>query len=189
MRKLKLQMQMTVDGYVAGPNGELDWMTGAWDDALQQYVWGITDSVDCILLGRKMADGFIKHWSGVAADPANPEVEAGKIFTDTHKVVFSKTLERSEWPNTDLAKGDITEEVNKLKAKPGDDIIVYGGAGFVSSLLKHRLIDDLYLFVNPVAIGEGMTIFEELANKQDFELIESRGFDCGIVLLHYRLKA
>lgn len=188
MRKLKLQVQMTVDGFIAGPNGEMDWMVLDWDDELKNYVQEITDPVDCIVLGRKLAEGFIPYWSGVADNVENPEFTAGQKFTDTHKVVFSRTLKTSQWNNTVLAKNRINEEINQLKNSDGHDIIAYGGAAFVSSLIRHKLIDEIHLFINPAAIGKGMTIFEELDTKQDLELIKSTSFRCGIVILHYELK-
>src|SRR6185503_3841495 len=146
MRKLKLQVQMTVDGYIAGPNGEMDWMVWNWDDELKQYTTALTEPVDCIILGRKLAEGFIPHWAGVAANPDHPEFTAGQKFTDTPKVVFTKTLDKSKWDNTVLAKGDLFDEITTLKKRDGKDIIVYGGAGFVSSLIKEGLIDEFNLF-------------------------------------------
>jgi dihydrofolate reductase len=188
MRKLKLQVQMTVDGYIAGPNGELDFMVWNWDDELRQYTTAITEPVDCIILGRKLAEGFIPHWATVAANPDNPEFTAGKKFTDTPKVVFTKTLDKSEWDNTVLAKGDLVEEITKLKKQDGQDIIAYGGATFVSALIKHGLIDEYHLFINPTAIGNGMPIFKELDSKQNLTLVKSTSFDCGIVVLNYEPK-
>ena len=188
MRKLKLQVQMTVDGYVAGPNGEMDWMTFNWDDELKQYVTDITEPVDCIVLGRKLAEGFIPHWASVAADPEHPEFTAGQKFTETHKVVFTKTLDRSNWDNTVLAKGELVGEIMTLKKQVGRDIIAYGGATFVSALIKHGLIDEFHLFVNPAVIGSGMAIFKELDSKQNLILAKSKAFDCGIVVLSYELK-
>ena len=81
---------MTVDGYIAGKNGEMDWMEWNWDDKLKQYVIGLTEPVDCIILGRKLAEGFIPYWTAVASDPDDPQYEAGKKFTETYKVVFTK---------------------------------------------------------------------------------------------------
>jgi len=188
MRKLKLQVQMTVDGYIAGPNGEMDWLVWNWDDELKQYVTELTEPVDCIVLGRKLAQGFIPHWAAVAANPDHPEFTAGRKFSDTHKVVFTKTLGKSEWGNTVLAKGDLVDEITKLKIKDGKDIIAYGGATFVSALIKQGLIDEFHLFINPTAIGNGMTIFNELDRKQDLSLVKSISFDCGIVVLNYKLK-
>ena len=116
MRKLKLQVQMTMDGFIAGHDGEMDWTTINWDDELKNYVTGITEPVDCIVLGRKLAQGFIPHWA------SNPEEGAEKI-NNSRKVVFTKTLNKSEWDNTVLAKGDLVDEVTKLKKQDGKDII------------------------------------------------------------------
>jgi len=88
---------MSVDGFIAGPKGEMDWMVWDWDDALKKYVEEITEPVDCIVLGRNLAQAFIPHWADVAANPDNPEFEAGAKYTNTKKVVFSKTLVQSEW--------------------------------------------------------------------------------------------
>ena len=188
MRKLKLQVQMSVDGYVATPTGELDWMTWDWDDALVNYVNELTGSMDTILLGRKMTDGFISHWAKVANDPTDPTHTSGKIFTDTPKVVFTKTLKKSSWPNTDIATGDLVDEINRLKRQNGKDIIVYGGASFVASLVKHQLIDEFHLFVNPAVLGDGLTIFNTVDRRQTLTLVNAIPFDCGIVLLHYEPK-
>lgn len=188
MRKLKLQVQMTVDGYIAGPNGEMDWMTFNWDDDLKKYVTEITTPIDCIVLGRKLAEGFIPHWASVAANPEHPEFTAGKKFTDTPKVVFTKTLDKSAWDNTVLAKGDLVDEITQLKNQDGQDIIAYGGATFVSALIKHGLIDVYHLFINPVAIGNGLAIFKELDRTQNLALVKATAFDCGIVVLNYEPK-
>jgi dihydrofolate reductase len=188
MRKLKLQVQMTIDGYIAGPNGEMDWMSFNWDDGIKNYVHELTAPVDCIVLGRKLAQGFIPHWAAVAANPDNPEFTGGRKLTDTPKVVFSKTLDQSEWDNTVLAKGDLTAEITKLKNQDGQDIIAYGGATFVSALIKNGLIDEFHLFINPAAIGSGMPIFKELGHNLPMTLIKSTAFDCGIIALHYEPK-
>lgn len=188
MRRLKLQVQMSIDGFMAGPNGEMEWITFDWDDALNKYVAGITTPVDCIVLGRKLAQGFIPHWAAVAANPEHPEFAAGRKFTDTHKVVFTKTLSKPEWDHTVLAKGDLVEEVTALKMQDGKDIIAYGGATFVSALIKQRLIDELHLFVNPVVLGAGMPIFKEVDGRQELALLRATSFACGIVVLNYALK-
>jgi dihydrofolate reductase len=179
MRKLKLQVQMTVDGFIAGPNGEMEWTAVDWDKELKKYVGRITEPVDCIILGRKLAQGFIPHWA------SHPEEEGADKFNSTKKVVFTKTLDKSEWDNTVLAKGDLVEEIAKLKKQGGKDIIAYGGATFVSALIKHGLIDEFHLFINPTAIGNGMSIFKELDSKQNLTLVKSSSFDCGIVVLNY----
>src|ERR1043165_9264668 len=177
MKKLKLQVQTTADGFVGGPNGELDWMTWNWSDDIKKYVNNLHTTIDTILLGRKMTDGFVTHWENVPqSDESYP---FSRIMVDTPKVVFTKTLTVSKWNNTTLATGDITEEVNKLKNQSGKDLIVYGGAGFNSSLVKADLIDEYNLFVNPTAIGNGLSIFGTLESKSGLDLVESKAFDCG----------
>ncbi len=182
MRKLKLQVQMSVDGFISGPNGEMDWMVFNWDNELKKYVNEITKPVDCIVLGRNLAQGFIPHW---ASKPKGEDSWFIDKMNNSSKVVFTKTLEKSEWDNTILARGDLVDEVNKLKNKNGKDIIAYGGGTFVSALIKARLVDEFHLFVNPVALGTGMAIFKELNGKQNLTLKKSTAFACGIVLLNY----
>ena len=194
MRKLKLQVQMSVDGFVGGPNGELDWMEWNWSDDIKKYVNDLHDTVDTILLGRKMTDGFIAHWASVVDkhDESTKELkenyEFAKKMIDIPKVVFTKTLNSHNWINTTLAKGELTEEVNSLKKQSGKDIIVYGGAEFVSSLLKNNLIEEYYLFINPTAIGKGLEIFNKLYDKMNLKPVESLVFECGIVVNKYKLK-
>ena len=179
---------MTIDGYVGREDGALDWMTWDWDDRIKQYVDGLTNSIDCILMGRKMTDGFVSHWTNISNKPDDEGYEFAKKMVNTHKVVFTKTLEKSNWANTSIANGDLSYEVNKLKNQNGKDIIVYGGASFVSSLIKEGLIDEYYLFINPAAIGSGLSIFNEIGGKLNLKLINSISFDCGITVLHYEPK-
>ena len=188
MRKLKLQVQISVDGFVAGVHGEMDWVTFEWDEEISQYVQAITDPVGCIVLGRKLAEGFIPHWASVAADRDHPEFAAGQKFSETPKVVFTRTLDRSQWANTVLAKGDLVDEITHLKDQAGGDIIAYGGASFVSALIHHDLIDDYHLFVNPVALGTGMPIFKALDSPRRLTLETATAFTCGIVLIRYRRR-
>ena len=186
MRTLKLQMQVSLDGFVAGPQGEMDWMTWNWSEDIKQYVISITEPVDTILMGRKLAQGFIPHWAAVAADPSNPEYEFGKKMHETTSFVFSKNLTASEWDGVTLLNGELQEEVSRLKEQSGKDMIVYGGASFVSSLINADLIDEFHLFINPTAIGTGLSIFSSLENKCALKLSLSIAFDCGIVLLCYK---
>jgi dihydrofolate reductase len=111
--------------------------------------------------------------------------EIAKIKAGQKKIVFTKTLEKSIWENTELAKGDLIDDVNKLKNQSGRDIIVYGGSSFVSNLVKENLIDEFYLFVNPVVLGQGVPIFDKLNDWQHLKLVKSKTFECGIILLHY----
>jgi len=193
LRKLKLQVQISIDSYIAGPNGEMDWMVWNWDDRLKNYVFELTEPVDTIILGRKMTDGFISYWSDVMTKPDDPSsIDRSHAFAkkmiETPKVVFTKTLKKSQWANTDIATGELTDEITNLKSQDGKDIIVYGGVSFDSSLIRAGLIDEFHLFINPVAIGKGMTIFKDLNEIQKFNLVKSVAFDWGIIGLHYEPK-
>jgi dihydrofolate reductase len=185
MRKLKLQVQMSVDGFIAGPNGEMDWLVWDWDEELKTYVGGITEPVDLIVLGRKLAEGFIPTWESRLADPKAAD-EGARKFVETPKIVFTRTLSASEWDNTELATGDLVEEIMRLKRQSGGDIIAYGGETFVSSLIKAGLIDEYHLFVNPAVLGSGRAIFQGVDYKRNLSLVKSIAFNCGIVLLHYQ---
>jgi dihydrofolate reductase len=188
LRKLKLQVQMSIDGCIAGPNGEMDWMVGLQDDKGNKYVNELTESIDTILLGRKMTDVFISTWSDVINKPDDPWYALAKKMIEIPKVVFTKTLNKSKWINTDIATGDLTDEIMKLKNREGKDMVVYGGASFDSSLIKLGLIDEFLLFINPVVIGNGMTIFKDLNEIQKFNMVKSIAFDSGVVLLHYETR-
>jgi dihydrofolate reductase len=188
MKKLKLQVQVSLDGFIAGPNGEMDWMTWKMSDNILAHIMELTGSIDTILLGRKMAEGFMTHWASVVQNPEDPSHSFGKLMIDTPKVVFTKTLKTSDWVNTTLADGWIADEVNKIKSQGGKDIIVYGGAGFVSSLIREDLIDEYHLFVNPAAIGKGLPIFAQLAGPRQFELVKSIPSESGIVVLVFKTK-
>lgn len=182
MRKLKLQVQTTIDGYMAGPNGEMDWMTFQWSDDLAASVTALTADVDTIVLGRKLAEGFIPHWA--AKPESEPQVAIDKM-NNTPKVVISNSLTESPWENTVVVGGDLAENINRLKARPGGDIIVYGGGTLVSNLIAEGLIDELHLFVSPTAIGAGMPVF---GGTTRLDLVSATPSDCGITELVYRPK-
>lgn len=188
MRKLKLQMQVSLDGFNStGPNDDQKWVTWAWDE-IKDYVFELLDTSDTILIGRKLAVDYIPYWQNSLTKPDDQMYDAAKMIVSTKKVVFSKTLEKSLWYNTDLAKGDLKDEIAKLKNQSGKDIIVYGGSSFVSALIKEGLIDEFHFFVNPVALGKGVSAFDNLENLQQLRLKKSITYDCGIVLLVYELK-
>ena len=198
MRKLKLETQVSIDGFIADINGNTDWMIWnwgsdwTWDEELQRYHTELTKSVDCILLSRQMAEeGFSAHWQKATEDPLDTRFSFAKHITDTHKIVFSRTIDRSTqipggWHNTEIANGNFINIVKQLKKQDGKDIIVYGGSTFVATLIKAGLIDEFHLLVNPVALGQGLPIFNTIDNKQNMELIKAKSYKCGIVLLHYK---
>jgi dihydrofolate reductase len=186
MRKLILQVQISVDGYIAGVNGEMDWMAWNWGDDINTYVNNLTEPVDTILLGRKLAEGFIPHWTAAFEVPESRE-ESRKM-AETEKVVFTRTLSESKWERTTLATGTLEDEVLALKRKEGKDMIAYGGSTFVSALISKGLIDEYHFFINPTLLGPGMPIFHSIAQRQSLELVKSQAFDCGIVVVHYKVK-
>jgi len=186
MRKLKLQMQMTINGYVGGLNGENDWMTRNPDDEFIAFISSLIDSSDTLLLGRKTAESIIPFWEGTAEkNPAHP---FAKKIADIPKVVFTKTLDKSTWNNTILAKGNLAEEIARLKKENGKDILVFGGADFVSSLINERLIDEYHLIINPTAMGNGMTIFNALDRIEKFTPIQSKLHPGGKTVLSFKPK-
>lgn len=165
MRKLKLQIQMTIDGFVAGPEGQLDWMwvnNGGPDEAGMKLVIELADSCDTILMGRKMTRGFIDYWESVVDNqPDSPEQPLAQRMVNMRKIAFSHTQTDIKGMNLETENGDMVAAVQALKQQPGKDIMVYGGASFASSLISHNLIDEYYIFRNPVAIGRGLSIFKE----------------------------
>lgn len=179
MRKLKLQMQMTVDGFVAGPEGELDWMSFEKDEPLFELINSLTDSSDTILLGRKMTAGFIDYWEDIVNNqPDSDQYPFARKMVEMEKIVFSKTVDRLNGQNVSVENGDLKEAVERLKNLDGKDIIVYGGASFVSSLIENELLDELNLFVNATAIGNGMRIF---SGRTELKLVKSQAFDSVVV--------
>jgi dihydrofolate reductase len=183
-RKLKLQVQMTVDGFVAGPEGQLDWMTRNLDEGVIARIVQLTDTSDTILLGRGMTAGFISYWEAV--QPDSPEYVFARRMVDTPKVVFSKTLTRVEGKNVRVESGDQVQAITRLKQQQGKDIIVYGGATFVSALIDHDLIDELNIFVNPAAIGRGLRIFKD---RKALRLVGSQAYPSGVVINTYEPAA
>ncbi|MGA5558542.1 dihydrofolate reductase family protein [Streptomyces lavendulocolor] len=181
MRTFKLQLQMSVDGYMAGPNGEMDWLTFPWTDDINAHLDALTAPVDCIVLGRRLAEGFIPAW---AAGPEGEDQASIDKMNDTPKVVVSDSLTESPWENAVVAGGDLTKIVAELKARPGGDIITYGGATLAQRLIAADLLDELHLLVNPVALGTGLPVFPSTGAHQRFELVAARPFDCGITALH-----
>lgn len=175
---------MTINGYVAGLNGKNDWMTWNPDDELIEFMKSMLDTSDTLLLGRKTAENIIKFWTNTSAE--NPTHPFAKKIVDIQKVVFTNTLDKSIWNKTALAKGNLAEEITGLKKQNGKDILVYGGASFVSSLIKGGFIDEYHLIVNQTAISSGMTIFNSLDNLRKFSPIKAKLYSGGKIILSYK---
>lgn len=186
MRKIKLQMQLSLDGFVCGPQDEMDWMVWDWDDVVKNYVAELTNSVDTFLLGRATGEGMAVYWPTVGSNPESRDEDRwmAERLNNLPKVVFSRTTTHINWTNVRVAN-DIVEEVRELKKEPGQDIMIYGGAGIVSSFICENLIDDYHLFINPVVIGRGKTIFANVRQDVKLNLVKVTPSATGIVILHY----
>jgi dihydrofolate reductase len=193
MRKLILQMQTSVDGYVGragdGPNWQVwDWGPRCpWDDKLKTRFNALFRDIDTILLSRKILEGgYLDHWTQFAHDYGdNPDFAFAQRIVDARKIVFSKTLQKSAWPGVELARRPLVEEVNILKAEPGRDMIAFGGAGFASSLVANDLVDEYQFYVNPVVLREGLSIFQKRSVDSDLKLREGEAYSSGIVVTRY----
>lgn len=193
MRTLKLQVQMSIDGFIATTDSKMDWMVWDWDDSAKRYVTELHTTVDCIVLGKTFAQGFIPYWAEIAAKPEDPQYTFARKMTDVQKVIFSTTIDPAEqapkeYPNSQMANTTLQEGVLKLKNQSGGDIIAYGGGAFVSSLIKAGLVDEFHLLVNPAILGKGMAIFHTIESRQNLTLKHALAFDCGIVVLKYVRK-
>jgi dihydrofolate reductase len=186
MRKIKLQMQLSLDGFACGPNGEMDWMVWEWDDVLKNYAGNLTNSADTFLLGRNTGEGMAVYWPTVASNPESKEEDKWMAdrLNNLPKVVFSRTVTSINWTNVRVAN-DIVEEVIELKKEPGKDILLYGGATLVSSFIRENLIDEYHLFINPAVIGKGKTIFGKLKERMNLKLVKTTPSATGIVILYY----
>jgi dihydrofolate reductase len=184
MRKLKLQIQMTIDGFVAGPNGESDWIfLSGGDEVGFQKLIELADSSDTLLMGRKMTKGFFEFWENTAdSQTDSPQKSLAQLIVNMRKIVFSRTEATTKGRNAEVENGDLATVVKALKNQPGKDILVYGGAEFVNSLISQNLIDEYFILVCPVAIGKGLTIFNE---QKQLKLESSTAFNNGKILNKY----
>ncbi len=182
MRKVVVQQFVTLDGYAAGPNGELDFVTetgAAADPTSGPFVeeqLAFIESLDTILLGAVTYRMFAAYWP-----EQTTETQAiADALNEIPKVVFSRTLESADWPETRIASGDLSEEISRLREEPGKDILVHGGSNLVTQLGRAGLIDEYRVIVHPVAVGEGDPLF---GGRTDLNLIDSRIFGTGAVAL------
>ncbi len=187
MRKIKLQMQVSVDGFVCGPNGEMDWTVWNWDDDLKNYVKELMAPADSFIIGRVLYEGMSMYWPSTESNPDTDEETrtAARAFNSMPKHVFSKTLSEANWNNAIIESGDLDETINVLKSQEGGDILLYGGVSMVSSFIQHNLIDEYHLFINPTAIGKGRSIFGDLTEKLGLQLVKSQAFSWGLVVVCY----
>jgi len=182
-RKLRYSMSVSLDGFIAGPTGDFSW--AAPDEELHQFHNDRVRESGGHILGRRLYETMV-YWE--TDDPKWPAVqeEFADIWRALPKVVFSTTLDDVKG-NARLARGDLAEEVTRLKEEPGEDLDV-GGAGLAASCIKLGLVDEFRLFVNPVVAGGGTPFFPVLDEPLDLELIETRTFSSRVVYLRYQAR-
>jgi dihydrofolate reductase len=183
MRKLIYSMGVSLDGFIAGPTGEIDW--GAPDEELFRFHIQQTRELGAHLCGRRLYQDMLV-WETADETRWNPlELEFARIWKAIPKVVFSTTLD-SVQGNARLARNGVADEVATLKEQRGDDVMSVGGAGLASTLIKLGLIDEYRLFVSPIVLGGGTPYFPPLENGINLELVETRTFGSRVVYLRYR---
>jgi dihydrofolate reductase len=183
MRKLIYSMTVSLDGFIADPNGEIDW--SAPDEELHRFHNQRVREIGAHLLGRRLYEVML-YWETAEENPAasDYELEFARIWKAIPRIVFSKTLEKVEG-NARLVRDDVAGEVARLKQEPGKDLAV-GGAGLASTLIDLGLVDEYQLFVSPVVLGGGTPFFPPLEKAINLELVETRTFDSPAVYLRYR---
>ena len=184
MRELVAFINVTLDGYFAGLNGDLSWAHGAKPDAeWNAFVADNSKSGGQLLLGRVTYELMASYWPTPQAMENDPVVAEG--MNNLPKVVFSRTLDKASWKNTKLVKGDMAAAVRKLKQEPGKGMALLGSGSVVSQLAQAGLIDEYQIVVNPVALGEGKTLFAGIKEKLNLKLTRTRTFANGNALLCY----
>jgi dihydrofolate reductase len=183
MRKVIYSPMVSLDGFVEGPNREIDW--GLVDEELHTYINEQQSQIDTYLLGRRMYE-VMTYWDTAETDLSNPEyiLEFARIWQGMRKIVFSKTLEQVQG-NARLSRENIVEEIAQLKAQPGKDMGV-GGATIAAALMPLNLIDEYELYIHPVVLGSGTRMFQASDHRLSLRLIEFRTFQSGVVLLRYQ---
>lgn len=192
MRKIILFMHVSLDGFIARQNGELDWVTMSDDDMGKYLITDLLSTVDTMLLGRVLYQGFEKAWPSIAADPSSPKdlVDLAHWIENSPKIVFSKTLEKVEWKNSRLIQvkdnDGIANEVAMLKQQPGKDIVLFGGARMAQTFVQLGLIDEYRIKLEPVVLGNGKSLFEDIQDRMNLKLLKSKTFSSGVVGLYYQ---
>jgi dihydrofolate reductase len=180
-RKVTLFNHSSLDGYFAGPNGELDWPQV--DDEMHQYAIGSAQSGGGLLFGRVTYELMSGYWPTPAALEADPLV--AERMNALPKYVFSRTLDQVDWSNTTLVKDDAAQAIARLKQEPGPGLTILGSANLAASLHDSRLIDEYFVLLNPVVLGRGRPLFEGVSERLHLRLCNTRTFPGGAVLLVY----
>ena len=189
MRRLVLKMSMSVDGFVCGPNGEIDWMMRSRDENGKTSMAEVLWQAGAHAMGRKSYFAWAEYW------PTSTDLLAAPM-NDIPKIVFTRQpsldlvagdrSDAASWAGAQVANGDLATEIGLLKQQPGKDILAHGGAGFALSLARLGLVDEYRLVVHPVALGAGLSLFAELPKPLDLKLVSTSIFGSGVAVHVYR---
>jgi dihydrofolate reductase len=185
MRNLIFFMHTSLDGFVAGLNGELDWIS--LDDAMFDFVATMTEQADTALYGRVTYELMQSYWPKAGEQPnaTKHDKEHSTWYNKVSKVVLSKTIQETGLHNTRVIGDHLSDNINKLKQQEGKNILIFGSPRASQSLLNEGLIDEFWLFVNPIILGKGMPLFKNITGTTKLKLVESKTFARGVIALHY----
>jgi dihydrofolate reductase len=178
MRRLIVSNLMSLDGFFEGPSQQLDWCV--LDEEFFAYSEDMLRSVDTIVFGRVTYQHMAAYW------PTAPKDEIADKMNNLPKIVFSRTLQKADWSNSRLLKGDAAEEIAKLKQQPGKDMVILGSATLASSLLQTGLIDEYRVILNPILIGAGHLLFKDIKDRIRLKLQGTKLLGSGVIVLYYR---
>jgi dihydrofolate reductase len=185
MRKLILCSHTSLDGYVAGPNKEMDWINV--DEHLFEYTGMLTDNADTALYGRVTYQMMEEYWptADEQVSASKHDIQHSLWYKNSTKIVISKTMKDRNITNTIILSENIIDQVQRIKQQDGKNILIFGSPTASHMLMHHNLIDDFWLFVNPILIGEGIPIFKNINEKVNLKLVESNVMSSGVVVSHY----
>ncbi len=180
-------MHISLDGFVAGPNGEMNWIKA--DQEIFDHVGMRISEGDTSLYGRVTYQMMENYWPGAGQKPeaTKHEIEHSKWYAKVHKVVLSKTLEESGLTNTTIISENLPDKINVIKQQAGPDILLFGSPTATHSLIQLGLIDGYWLFVNPIILGQGIPLFTDIKDKIKLKLMNTRQFNCGVTELNYEV--
>jgi dihydrofolate reductase len=185
MRKLVLLMHLSLDGFAAGPKGELDFMS--YDEELAQWADQLVKTVGSPIYGRTTYQLMEGYWPTLLTKPNVPKqsLAHAQWIENVTKIVFSRTLNEVTWNNTRLIKDKVAEEIEKLKQQPGKDLVIFGSPGLSADMMNLGLIDEYQFTVHPVILGNGISMFKNNSAKSKLKLIGTTTLKSGVVTLHY----
>jgi len=178
-------MHISLDGFVAGPKGEMDWIKV--DEEIFDYVGKRISKSDTALYGRVTYQMMESYWPTAADKPAatKHDIEHSKWYSKVHKVVLSKTMKEADLVNTKIISNNLSDEINKIKQQTGKEIPLFGSPTATHALIERNLIDGYWLFVNPIILGRGIPLFTNIKDKIKLQLLTTRQFTCGVTELNY----